>query len=129
MLIIIFLMFPFNYNKTFEIEFDLDHQPDLKHLIDVLSAKFDNPKIFCEDTIQFENFNSIIKRHRWLDNGELKLIVKESKIEAELTLNFYAAPTMILFLTCAIFAINLRGDRNEGFGFLTSIVFCAFYGL
>lgn len=97
-------MFPISYKHKIEIEIGAEQKFDRTALLNNLKEQLDNPLIIGKNTISFDNFNTIFKRHKWLDNGELKISTDEKHIVVDLTLYFFTTPTILLIISIASIA-------------------------
>lgn len=119
-------MFPLSYRHIATIK--SEHLSDLgdKEFLEIFQKQFDNPKILPPSTITFDNFNFFLKRHKWLDNGELKITIKDNVIQSELTLYFYTTPIIFLMMSIGIVALNTETILWACFGVTC---FWLFFGL
>ena len=84
----------------------------------------DNQIFKNQNTITFDGFNFVLKRQQWVDDDEVKISLKDNKVFADLTLNFFTAPIILLLISGLLIILNINQFKFILFGI---VVFWAFY--
>lgn len=98
-------MFPFSYIKQFEFESDPLTDREMHKIIDAFKEQFGSPKANA-NTISFDNFNMILKRHRWLDGGSLSINHSEKKLTIKIELHFYLISFIMVAISMGYLIVN-----------------------
>lgn len=101
-------MFPLSYKNRISVDYEIKKDRDKIEFLEIFMGYFDNPKKISQDTISFDNFNIFYKRHKWLNDGKLKITVDGNKVHADLTLYFYSAPIIFFIITVAFLTLNYQ---------------------
>lgn len=96
-------MFPFDYHKKFK--YSVDKKVDIEEIGQLLEADLNELKKVNNSTYSFEGFKFLLKRHRWLDSGNVSIKVDSTEIELNLSLNFIYTSVIFLFISAVFFLI------------------------
>jgi hypothetical protein len=115
-------MFPFSYIKQFEFDSNLLTKNEKDKIFEAFKIQFDNPKIVA-NKISFTNFNEFLKRHRWLDEGDLTFNFSENKLTVKLELNFYMFSIIAITFSIGMLLTNYKRIWFSLFGMSAFFLF------
>lgn len=100
-------MFPFNYKYNFIFKTKRTNVTS-EEVISILESELMELKVINKTFILFEGFKSLLMRHRWLDDGNIRIKIKDNEVKLNLTLNFYYTPIFMGIISLVFFIYKYK---------------------